>query len=183
MASTLELLLLAQLAGPGSPVFAQTDTSSITTGNVTTATAITVPWASLPGTPAIGQVYGLKTEFNGTWGNQLLTFYADIAGTMTSLCTIGAALGASGDTVNGWLDLTVRVVSATACRLHLKGVIVDSTANSGHVLDTSAAPISSTVVTGIAFAGSDTIALACAFGASVTGQTVATLGSTFTRMA
>jgi hypothetical protein len=186
MASTIELLLLAQLSGPGTPVFAQADASGIAPGNVTTATAVTRQWAALPGTPAAPQAYEVYTEFNGTWGAQQLHLYADIAGTATLLASLGALFvpsAASGDNVNGWLKLTVRVASATACRLHLAGSINDQTLNGGVVTNGTACPISSTVTTGIAFGSADTIAISYAFAASVTGQSISTYGSTFTRLA
>lgn len=185
MASTIELLLLAQLSGPGIPAFAQTDASTIAPGNVTTAMALTKQWSALPGTPTSPQAYELATEFNGTWGAEQLRLYGDIAGTSTLLATIGAvfASGASsGDSVNGWLRLTVRVASATTCRLHLAGAINDNTLNSG-VIDATGAPITGTVATGIAFAASDTIAISHEFAASSAGQGLTTYGSTFTRLA
>lgn len=184
MASTIELLLLAQQSGPGSAGLASTDISAIPSGNVTAATAVTKLWPALPGTPTAGQAYELATEFNGVFGNQLLTFYADIAGTFTSMAAVGAAFGSSGDVINGWLRLTVRVLTATTCRLQLAGAMVDTTANGGHILSGSggnAVPISSAVQFGIAFAASDTIGIGVAFGTSVSGQTVETFGSTFTR--
>jgi hypothetical protein len=186
LASTLELLLLAQLSGPGTPVFAQTDASGIAPGNVTTATALTRQWTVLPGTPASPQAYELYTEFNGTWGGERLELFADIAGTSTLLAQVGAIFApsvASGDSVNGWLRLMVRVASATACRLHMAGSINDNSLNSGVVTNGTGCPISGTVTTGIAFAGADTIAISHAFSSSSSSQGLTTFGSTFTRLA
>lgn len=185
MASTIELLLLAQSSGPGSAPMISTDESSIPSGNVTSATAITKLWPALPGTPAAGQVYELATEFNGVFGGVVTTFYAGIAGSFTSMAAIGGTFGASGDVINGWLKLTVRVLTATTCRLHLAGSMVDTSANSGHILTGSsgnAVPISSAVAFGITFAASDTIAVGVAFASSAAAQTIETFGSTFTRV-
>lgn len=185
MAGTIELLLLAQLSGPGAPVSAQADASGIAPGNVTTATAVTRQWAALPGTPAAPQAYEVFTEFNGVWGGQQLHLYGSIAGASTLLASLGALFvpsAASGDNVNGWLRLTVRVASATACRLHLAGSINDQSLNSGVVTNGTACAISGTVATGIAFAAADTIAISYAFAASVSGQSISTYGSTFTQV-
>lgn len=186
MASTLELLLLAQLSGPGTPAFAQTDASTIAPGNVTAATALTKQWTALPGTPAVPQAYEVYTEFNGTWGGTALNLYGDIAGTATLLATVGAVFApsvVSGNSVNGWLRLMVRVASATTCRLHIAGSINDQSLNSGVVTNGTGCAISGTVATGVAFAAADTIAIAYAFSSSVTGQSMTTYGSTFTRLA
>jgi hypothetical protein len=180
VASTLELYLLALLSGPASPDFTLTDTSSISTGNVTSQTLITAAYPTLPGAPA-GTVYELKVPFGGVWGNQLMTIYADIAGTYTSLAVIGAAAGSSGDTIGGTMALAAAVVSGTTCRLSLSGTFADLTVASGHLLSTSTIALASNVLTGVAFTGGNALALAIAFGGSTAGQGINTGGSRLTR--
>lgn len=174
------LYLLAQQAAQPPPA-AYTDTTTPASGNVTSPALITAAWATPSAAPVAGTVYTLDAELGGQWGAELCTFYADINGSFTSLATVGAALGSSGDNLGGWARLTVRVVSATACRLHIAGMLVDLSLNSGHMLSGSGAPLSCAPVTGVTFAGGDTIGLAVAFGASASGQTISTGGSTFTR--
>ena len=157
--------------------------NGVASGNVIVPTLITPAFptdASNGANP--GTMYTIKTHFNGVWGNNVMTIYVDINGTSTALCTIGGALGASGDTVDGWLELEFYVVSATACRVAIGGVMRDP-ANSANILPGNTAAISSTVVTGIAFAAGDTIGIAIAFTTSVAAQTIQTQFSRFTRTA
>jgi hypothetical protein len=180
VASALELYLLALLSGPASPDFTLTDTSSIATGNVTSQTLITAAYPTLPGAPA-GTIYELKVPFGGTWGAQLMTVSADIAGTYTALAVVGAAAGSSGDTIGGTMILTAAVVSGTTCRLSLSGSLADLTVSGGHLLSSSGVPLASNVLTGVAFTGGNTIALAVEFGGSTAGQGINTGGSRLTR--
>jgi hypothetical protein len=181
MASTIELLLLASLSGPGTPVFAQTDPTAYSPGNVTSAAAITKSWGMLPGAPQAGQVYGIATEFTGTWQSEPLAFQVAVAGAWTQMNpSIGASAFAGAAVIAGWLALTVRVLSATTGRFALAGAIgaVSSAVTPG-TETIGLAPLSQTLT----IAASDTIALGYLFGSSAAGQGLQTYGSTFTRMA
>lgn len=163
----------------------QTSTGGITTTNPTSPTAITAAY-TVDGSNGmtVGATHTIETWFNGTWGGQKMTVYADINGTSTALATIGAVFAAgaaSGDSVNGWLQMKILVVSGTACRIHLKGSINDQTLNSGAITTGTGCPISSTVATGITIALLDTLAIAIEFAGSVPTQQIVTEGSEYTR--
>jgi hypothetical protein len=166
----------------GALVLSQTSTATKTSGNVTTQTDITAAYTL--NSAVVGTVAEVATDFNGTWGGQLLTFYADINGSFTQVgLPVGAVFGsgvASGDAVSGWCRMVFRVVSATAVRVHLEGAIFDSTQNSGHISTSTQVNLGGTDVTGVTFAAGDTLAIAIAFGGSTTGQTIITEGSDFT---
>jgi hypothetical protein len=179
VASATEILLLA-LRASYPPAAAWCDTTTIPSGNVTVPTAITRAWPSLGTVPQAGTCYTLKAWFGGVWGGQLLTFYADIGGTATSLCTVGAALGSLGDDVNGWAEIEVEIASASTCRLAVTGAITNDALNSGHLLSNSGTPLTCAPVTGVTFAAGDTLAIAVAFGSSASGQTIQAQGSRFT---
>lgn len=161
----------------------QTDTTTIPSGNVTSPTAITHAYTIDTITLTVGTVYTLKTWFNGTWGLTVLELFAIINGTATAVGTVGAAFAtgaAAGDAVNGWLELEIEIVSATACRLHMSGGIHDNTVNANNS-DTAGSIISGTVATGVAIAANDTIEIGVAFNASAVGQTIQTQGSRLLR--
>jgi hypothetical protein len=166
----------------GRLVLSQTSTLSVNTGNVTVKTDITTGYTL--NSAVVGTVAEVATDFNGVWGGQLLTFYADINGTFTQVgLPVGAVFGsgvASGDAVAGWGRMVFRVVSATTVRVHLEGAIFDSTQNSGHISTSTQVNLGGTDVTGVTFAAGDTLAIAIAFGGSTAGQTIITEGSDFT---
>lgn len=171
------VLLLASLTGGNAPVACSADPTSYNPGNVTTATAFTKFWTMLPGTPSAGTVYMISTEFTGTWQGNALAFAVDVAGTWTSMApSVGTGAFSSGATIAGWLVLTVRVLSATTARFALAGAIGETassvTPGSGSV---PLAPLSQTLTV----AAADNIALGYLFGASSSGQGLATYGSTF----
>lgn len=178
MASTLELLLLAQQAA-FPPVVAFTDVSAITVTNQTSATAITKLYTVPPATPAAGTVYTLEAEFGGSWGAVAMTIWADISGTFTQLAIVSGTIGSSAQSVGGSMRLDVRVTSSTACKLGLSGEIQNISANAD-ITFTNAAPLTSAGLSSATFAGGDTIGLAVSFASSVSGQHIVTGGSTFT---
>jgi hypothetical protein len=162
-----------------------TSISTHSTGNVTAPTAITDAFTIDTQNGAVPLAFHtIKTFFNGTWGGQAMTVYADISGTFTALCTVGAVFAsgvASGDSVNGWLELELEVITSTTCRLHIAGSIIDSTLNAGKLTNGTGAPVSSTVATGIAMAAGGTVAIAIEFAGSAAGQTIITEGARYTR--
>jgi Protein of unknown function (DUF2793) len=171
------VLLLASLTGANAPVACSADPTSYNPGNVTTATAFTKSWTMLPGTPSAGTVYQVTTEFTGTWQGNALAFAAGINGTWTQMNpSAGSGSFSSGATIAGWLALTVRVLSSSTARFALAGAIGETassvTPGSGTI---ALAPLSQT----LAVAASDTLALGYLFGASSSGQGLATYGSTF----
>lgn len=157
----------------------QTDSSTISSGNVTAKTAITIGYGVQSN--VIGTIYELTTWFNGTWGGQLLTFYAGITGAWTQVGqSIGAIFGAgvaSGDQVAGWAKLVCQVVSLTTMRIHLEGTIFDTSQNAGHTSTSTQVALGGTVATGVAFAAGNVLSIAVAFGAAAAGQTIQTFGS------
>ena len=178
MASTIELLLLALLSGPGQPPMVQTDATTYASGNVTTATAVTQAWPALPGTPAAGAVYTVETAFTGTWEGNSLGFSADIGGTWYSFApNIASGAFSSAAAVAGWLKLTVRVTSATACKISLAGAIGETA--SAVSPGSGAVPVASSAAS-VTFGASDAIGLGVAFGSGSAGQGITCYGSTFT---
>ena len=177
MSSSVELLLLASLTGGNAPPAVQTDPTSITVTNPTTATALTKLWTLLPGTPQAGTVYGLSCEFTGTWEGNALAFNIGIAGTFTQFNpAVGAPSFSAGAVIAEWLNLTVRVLSATTARFALAGAIAETasswTPSTGQI---AIAELSQTLT----IAAGNTIALGVLFGASTAGQAIASYGSTF----
>jgi hypothetical protein len=178
MASTIELLLLAQMSGPGSPVLAQAASATIPSGNATAATLVTQAWTALPGTPAVGTVYTVETEFGGAWEGNSLALAACIAGTYYQFTPdIGSGAFSAGAALAGWLRLTVRVTAASACKISMAGAIVATT--TGLAPGSGSVAIATTPSTE-PFAGADTIGIGVLFGASNSSQTIICYGSTFT---
>jgi hypothetical protein len=178
VASAIELYLMALLTGGNAPASIQTDPTEITATNPTTATAITKSWSLAAGTPQAGTVYGLSTELTGTWEANALAFNVGIAGTFTQLNpSVGAPAFSAGAVFAAWLNLTIRVLSATTARFALAGAIAETasswTASTGQV---SICPLSQT----LSIAAGDSIALGIYFGASTAGQAAASYGSTWT---
>lgn len=159
----------------------QTD-SGIASGNVTSPTLITSAY-TLDSALTPGSTYTIKLWFNGTWGAQVLSIYADISGATTALAGVAAAFAAgaaNGDSVNGWIELEVYVASTTTCRCSVSGGIHDQTVAANNS-DTAGCIITGTVATGVAIAGGDTLGIAIKFAASVVGQTIISEGARFTR--
>lgn len=177
MASAIELLLLAGLTGGNAPASVQTDATNIVASNPTAATAITRTWGMLPGTPQAGQAYGLTAELTGTWEGNAMAFNIAIAGSWTQFSpAVAAGAFSSGAVIAGWLELTVRVLSANQARFALKGAVSETATSvspgSGSV---ALAPLSQTLTV----AAGDTLALGVLFGASNGAQGIATYGSDF----
>jgi len=171
-------LLLASLTGANAPPSVQTDPTEITATNPTTATAVTKLWPLLPGTPQAGTTYQLTCEFTGTWEGNALAFNIGIAGSWTQFNpAVGAPSFSAGAVVAGWLNLKVRVLSASTARFALFGSIGETassvTPSTGEV---GVTPLSQT----LPIAAGNTIALGVLFGASTGGQALATYGSDFT---
>lgn len=178
MASAIELLTLARHAAfPPSAVW--TDVSSYSSGNVTAATAITKAWTALSSPPAAGTVYTLDTEFTGTYENNAFSFHALIGGTDHQfLPSVAAGSWSAGTAIGGWLRMTVRVTSPSACTLTLAGAVAET--GTSYSPSTGGPPLATVPVTGAAFAAGDSIQIGVLFGASTAGQNITTYGSTFT---
>jgi hypothetical protein len=169
--------LLASLTGGNAPASVQTDPTEITATNPTTATAITKNWTLLPGTPQAGTVYQLATELTGTGEGNALAFAVSIAGSWVQFNpAVGAPSFSSGAVIAAWLNLTIRVLSATTARFALAGAIAETasswTPSTGQI---AICPLSQT----LSIAAGDTIALGLLFGASTSGQAAASYGSTW----
>lgn len=169
--------LLASLTGTNTPVASQSDATSYSPGNVTTATAFTKSWTMLPGTPAAGTVYHIITEFTGTFEANALAFDVQIASTWTQFTpAIAAAAWSAGQVIAGWLDLTVRVLTASTARVSLKGAVSETTTSiSSSTFQGPLAPVSQS----LAIAAGNTLTLGYHFGASNAAQGLATYGSDF----
>jgi len=168
---------MALLTGGNAPASIQTDPTEITATNPTTATAITKNWTLLPGTPQAGTVYQLATELTGTGEGNALAFAVSIAGTWIQLNpAVGAPSFSAGAVIAAWLNLTIRVLSATTARFALAGAIAETasswTPSTGQI---AICPLSQTLT----IAAGDTIALGALFGASTAGQALASYGSHF----
>jgi hypothetical protein len=177
VASSVELLLLASLTGGNAPDICATDATSYSSGNVTTATAVTKAWPLLPGTPQAGTAYELKTEFSGTWEAVAMALNVQVNSTWTQLNpSVGAPSWGTSTVIAGWLELAVRVQTATTARFALKGAIGETassyTPGSGSI---ALAPLSQALT----IAAASTIALGVYFGSSAAGQGIATYGSTW----
>lgn len=169
--------LLASLTGLNTPVASQTDATSYNPGNVTTATAVTKAWTMLPGTPAAGTCYHIIAEFTGTFEANALAFDVQVNSAWTQFTpAVAAAAWSSGTVIAGWLDLTVRILTATTARFALKGAIGETaTSISSATFQGPLTPVSQTLT----IAAADTLALGYHFGASNAAQGIATYGSDF----
>jgi hypothetical protein len=160
----------------------QVNTGVAASGNATAFTAVTNQY-TLDSTLVPNSIYTLRVPFNGVWGLQVMTIGADINGTVTTLGTVGAAFAtgaASGDSVNGYLEIEVYIVTAITCRISCKGIIHDNTVNVNNST-TATSPISTTVATGVAIAGGNTLGISIKFAASVAAQTITPEFEIFTR--
>jgi hypothetical protein len=156
--------------------------SGFASGNATSPALITEAY-DLDSELVVGSTYTIKCWYNGTWGLEVMTIYADISGTSTALATVGAAFAtgaASGDAVNGWIEIVLYVASATTCRIAVSGTIHDNTINANNST-TATCGIAGTVVTGVAIAGGDTLGIAVKFASSVAAQNISSEFAKFTR--
>lgn len=169
--------LLASLTGVNTPVASQSDATGFSPGNVTTATAMTKAWTMLPGTPAAGTVYHIITEFTGTFEANALAFDVQIGVTWTQFTpAVAASAWSAGQVIAGWLDLTVRVLTATTARVSLKGAISETTTSiSSATFQGALAPVSQSLT----IAAGTTLTLGYHFGAGNAAQGLATYGSDF----
>lgn len=170
--------LWASLTGGNAPPSVQTDPTSFSSGNVTTAAPITKAWGMVPGTPQAGQVYQLDTEFTGTWEGNAMAFNVQVGSTWAQFSpAVGAPSWSASTVIAGWLLLKVRILSATTARFALGGAIGETassyTPGTGSI---ALAPLSQTLTV----AAGNTIALGVLFGASSAGQGLASYGSDFT---
>ena len=168
---------MALLTGGNAPASIQTDPTEITATNPTTATALTKSWSLASGTPQAGTAYQLSTELTGTAEGNAIAFAIAIAGTWTQFNpAVGAPSFSSGAVIAAWLNLTIRVLSATTARFALAGAIAETasswTPSTGQI---AICPLSQTLT----IAAGDTIALGILFGASTAGQAAASYGSTW----
>lgn len=174
MASTIELLLLAALSGTNAPALALTDGTTYNSGNVTTYTQISKAWPLLPGAPVAGTVYVIETEYTGVVEGNAWGFGVEVNGSYTGMTpNIGAGAFSAGTAIGGWLRLAVRVASATSATAQLSGS-VGETATSVTSASTIALSSGSKTLT---LAAGYSFTLGVSFGASTSGQTVGTWGS------
>lgn len=174
----------AETAGGTAGVLASTRTAGGITAvvNPTTPTRITNQY-TLDNPLIPNTVYVLRVPFNGVWGLQVMTIFANISGTTTALATLGAAFAtgaASGDGINGWIEIEVFIVTAATCRISSKGYVHDNTVNVNNSA-TAGSGLSGTVATGVAIAGGNTLSISASFAASVAAQTITPEFEIFTR--
>jgi|ERR1700722_1367128 len=177
LASAIELYLLAMSTGGNAPPAVQTDATNITQADPTTASAITKSWSLLPGTPQARQAYRLETELTLTWEANALAFGVLVGGTFTQFSpSVGAPSFSAGAVLGAWLELRVRVLSATQARFALFGAMGTESSYTPGTQQLSIVPVSQTLT----IAAADTVSIACYFGASNASQGAASYGSTFT---
>jgi hypothetical protein len=129
------------------------------------------------GTPQAGTVYQLDCELTLTWEANALAFGVLIGGVFTQFIpSVGAPSFSAGAVLGAWLQLKVRVLSATQARFALVGAIGTESSYTPGTQQLSIVPVSQTLT----IAAADTVSIACYFGASNASQGVATYGSTFT---
>lgn len=160
----------------------QANAGTAATGNVTAFTNITAKY-TLDSTLIPNSLYKLRVAFNGVWGLQGMTIGAQIESTSITLGSVSSAFAtgaASGDAVNGYIEIQVYIVTAATCRISCDGIIHDNTANASNS-STVTSGISTTVATGVAIAGSNTLAIQIKFAASVAAQTITPEFELFTR--
>lgn len=183
MAGTIELYLLSLLtAGGWHPDRSQTDITSNSLGNSTTAANLTVAWPIPAYDASASTVYIIETPFTGTWENEVLNVGISLNGTFTNVTPIGAAVVTSGDGVVGTIRCKVTCTapgSSGTVNLDVEVSISDSTDNR---LPTTTAS-GNGHVTGVAFStvAANTLAVAAKWGATATGQSVTGITSTITR--
>lgn len=177
MASAIELYLLGLLTGGNAPPAVQTDATNITQANPTAAAAITKSWGLLPGTPQAGQAYRMETELTLTWEANALAFGVLVGGTFTQFIpSVGAPSFSAGAVLGSWLELRVRVLSASQARFALFGAIGTQSSYTPGTQQLSIVPVSQTLT----IAAANTVSIACYFGASNSSQGAASYGSTWT---
>lgn len=177
MASVLELWLAALLTGGNAPPAVSTDPTEITASNPTAATAITKAWSMAAGTPQAGTVYEMSTELTLTWEANALAFGVLVGGTFAQFTpSVGAPSFSAGAVLGAWLELKVRVLSATQARFALMGAIGTESSYTPGTQQLSIVPVSQTLT----IAAADTVSIACYFGASNSSQGAASYGSTWT---
>lgn len=186
MANAVELYLLAlQTAGGWHPDKSQTDITTNTLGNSTTAAKLSAAWTIPAFDASVGTTYiievpltgtqetanlHLGVQFNGSGSTDLVPVGSVVVTTAghgivgTARVYVQCTAAGSGGTVNCWID----------------GVLSDATVNRGNVPGLA-------VLTGFASAVSfstivsNTIAMEGFWSATSAGQTVIGNGSTFTR--
>jgi hypothetical protein len=179
VASTIELLLLAQQSAFPPPA-AWTDLTAVTVTNNTAAAAVTRSWPALPGTPTAGTVYQVECDFGGSFGAVAMGVYAGIAGTYTKLATVDAGFGTNGQSIGGSMSMTLRVTSSSLCEASLSGAIQNISANPHITGSGNVVPLTSAGIVGsIAIAAGNAITIGVNFASSVSGQHVGCSGSTF----
>lgn len=168
---------MALLTGGNAPPAVQTDPTEITASNPVAATAITKSWSMAAGTPQAGTVYQLETEFTCTFEAIALAFGVMVGGTFTQMIpSVGAPAFSAGAVLGGWLELKIRVISASQARFALLGAVGTQSSYTPGTQQLSITPISQTLT----IAAADTVSIGCYFGASNASQGIATYGSHFT---
>jgi hypothetical protein len=131
----------------------------------------------LPGTPQAGQMYRLEAEFTCTFEAIALAFGVLVGGTFTQMIpSVGAPAFSAGAVLGGWLELKVRVLSATQARFALMGAVGTQSSYTPGTQQLSITPVSQTLT----IAAGDAVSIACYFGASNGAQGLGTYGSTWT---
>lgn len=163
----------------------QTDLSSNSLGNSTTAANLTVAWTVPAYDASAGTVYIIETPFTATWEGQVLNVGLALNGTFTNVTPIGGALTTSGDAVVGTIRCKLTCTasgSGGTVNADVEVIIGDSTEN--RLPTTTAA--GSGHVAGVAFStiAANTIAVAAKWTAtsgSTPTQGITGITSTLTR--
>jgi hypothetical protein len=172
--------LMAMLTGGNAPVACQTDPTSYTPGNVTAGTALTKAWPMLGSTPVAGTVYELSVDFTATFEGNAMAFGVFVNGAFTQMNpAVAATAFTAGTVLSGWLNLAVRVQSASTARFRLAGAVSETTVSVTPSTGSIAySPLSQTLTVAAAY----TVSIGALFGASTSGQGLATYGSYWTTL-
>jgi hypothetical protein len=132
----------------------------------------------------VGSTYTIRTHFNGVWEQQGLNFFALIGTTSNHIADIAALFVpgvALGDTIEGWLELSVVMVAATTCKAHITGSISDVTIAGGSS-NVTGCPINGTL-SNITFdpTVNGNLGIQAVWPHAVAGEVITSYGSTFTR--
>jgi hypothetical protein len=183
LASSVELYLLALLtAGGWHADRSQTDLTTNMLGNSTTAADLTAAWTVPAYDASAGTVYTIEVPFTGTWESEILDVGLSLNGTFHNIVPIGGAFTVAGDGIAGIIRCRVMCTAAGSSGTIQADVEVS-------ISDSSLNRLPTTTATGSGHLGSlafsttaaNTVAVAAAWAATATGQTISGITSTLTR--
>lgn len=166
----------------GTVTLTQTDVSTNTLGNSTTATDLTIGWAPGANDGGMNTTYDIEFMFNGTWEGQQLQLGLMLNGTFIDVVPIGATAFTTGDTFTGTFRLRVRIItSGSSGTINIEGMGVAQDGTATRVPSTSITLCGQIMGHAYNTTVTNTMAVAAKWGATAVGQTVSGYGSSFTR--